>query len=397
MQRNRRWLIWLLIPLGAVGTVGAWATGYIAVPWQLPAVQQSASTDARDTNKSQRQAATERKSPAIAQTPSNTVVASTPGRSTENATTAPPTTSKGEARKFGIDIARISAEGGSVIAGFAKPLEQLTVMADGVPVGTTVADAAGDWVLITPHKFANLDPKLEIREGDLTAPKLASLRNAQPSSSTGRTSETGTTGSHRQSAAAVTRQMMRRLEKLTTAATNTTAPPANTQATAEPTKPQRVAALASPSPPTSQRAGAASDANTAPNGPSAATSKTQVESAALREVLPVPVQFVYREASFTDQGREAAALLLRYFKAKNYSRIALSGHADERGSATANLDLSRRRLNRLKQFLRDGGYTGELKLVPRGATEKFRGVDRAQFPLEELYQLDRRVEVIAAE
>ena len=135
----------------------------------------------------------------------------------------------------------------------------------------------------------------------------------------------------------------------------------------------------------------------------AATPTTAIDRAAstkpakLAEALPVPVQYVFRKAEFTKDGREAANVLLEYLKAKGYKSVSLSGHADERGTSAANARLSKRRLERLERFLRAGGYQGELTLLPKGETEKYNGVDRSQFPMEELYQLDRRVEVVAAE
>ncbi len=89
-------------------------------------------------------------------------------------------------------------------------------------------------------------------------------------------------------------------------------------------------------------------------------------------------------------------LLLNYFNAKNFQAVVLSGHADERGSTSANKALSQRRLLRIRDLLRAGGFKGHLELVPKGETEKYMGVDRSQFEAEELYQLDRRVEVMSA-
>jgi len=120
-------------------------------------------------------------------------------------------------------------------------------------------------------------------------------------------------------------------------------------------------------------------------------------STKLTESLPVPVQFVFRKPVFTKQGREAAELLLAYLKANAFKAVTLSGHADERGTSDANKRLSKQRLDTLEQFLRDGGFNGRLKLVPKGESEHYTGVDRSQFPVEELYQLDRRVEVVAAQ
>jgi outer membrane protein OmpA-like peptidoglycan-associated protein len=112
--------------------------------------------------------------------------------------------------------------------------------------------------------------------------------------------------------------------------------------------------------------------------------------------LPVPVQFIYRKDVFTEYGRQAASLLLKYFLVKKFSAVSLSGHADERGTAAANQKLSRERLQRIEKFLRNGGFAGKLTLIPKGATEIYKGVDRSKFPQEELWQLDRRVEVVAA-
>ncbi len=40
------------------------------------------------------------------------------------------------------------------------------------------------------------------------------------------------------------------------------------------------------------------------------------------------------------------------------------------------------------------GFEGELELVPKGESEPFAGVERGEYEREDLYQLDRRVELI---
>jgi len=106
--------------------------------------------------------------------------------------------------------------------------------------------------------------------------------------------------------------------------------------------------------------------------------------------------FVYDEATLTPEGRRATRLLLEYLILKKFSTVSLSGHADERGSPDYNMDLSRQRLDTVLRLLRDGGYQGKIDLLPKGATEPFRGVDRTRYPREELMQLDRRVELRVA-
>ena len=58
------------------------------------------------------------------------------------------------------------------------------------------------------------------------------------------------------------------------------------------------------------------------------------------------------------------------------------------------MSLSRARLATVERFLRDAGFEGELELLPKGETEPFKGVERSEYELEDLYQLDRRVELI---
>lgn len=112
--------------------------------------------------------------------------------------------------------------------------------------------------------------------------------------------------------------------------------------------------------------------------------------------IPVPIMFVYNEANLTPDGERAAKLLLEYLTLKRYSAIELTGHADERGTYEYNMDLSRERLNTVASRLKEGGYSGDLTLVPKGKSEPYTGVDRKRYTGEALFQLDRRVELRVA-
>ncbi|MFY0612481.1 MAG: OmpA family protein [Hyphomicrobiaceae bacterium] len=340
--------IWLaLIPIGAVGAL---ATGMMPVPWQSSEKPAAKAPEAREEPAKQAAVQTD----------------STPTQPKDTAAKAKPPT-------FGIDIARIDNAGSSVIAGFATPGVPVTIMADGVPIGVVTPDANGEWVLVTAHKFANLDPNLTIVPGARMPKVVASATNAAPEpAKLGRDDEAA---KPIRTAAAVTDQMLTNLKKLTDDA-KTDLVPAQ--------QPEQAGIKTGSVPDTSIKQQVA--AVTPP--PSASAAKPGV---------PVPVQFVYREAALTEKGREAAKLLLAYFKAKQFKSVVLSGHADERGSASANKALSKQRLLRIKKLLRTGGYAGRLKLVPMGETQKYTGIDRSKFEAEELYQLDRRVEVMSAE
>jgi outer membrane protein OmpA-like peptidoglycan-associated protein len=108
---------------------------------------------------------------------------------------------------------------------------------------------------------------------------------------------------------------------------------------------------------------------------------------------PVPITFVYREATLTEDGRKAVDVLAAYLAQKKPDSVTLSGHADERGGHKLNMDLSRERLDAVARQLRQGGYAGKLVLMPKGKTEPFTGIDRRAMPRQIVYQMDRRVEL----
>ncbi len=239
------------------------------------------------------------------------------------------------------DVALVQPKGTSVFAGRSKPNSRVAIYADGELIGFAVTDQNGEWVLTTNRVFAKTDPKLTVEENATT--QLASHMSGSgdktlPSSAPG--------------GAQLLETLKQRL--LTVSAINMDQPAEADMAFLPKLKPE----------------------------------------VSGREVLPVPIQFVFREASFTDDGRKAAQLLLQYLLALKPSFVKMTGHADERGTHDFNMDLSARRLDAVAAFLREGGFKGKMQLMPKGDTEPFAAVDRANTPAEVLYDLDRRVELI---
>jgi len=266
-----------------------------------------------------------------------------------------------------LNIARVSPNGPSVFAGTAAPFAQVTVLDNTTAVASTTANANGDWSLVTEYKFADTDPKISVRAADPSAKNTlaapAMLDSTSPS----------------------------------TAAIADQAPPAvrllkefeGVVATAREEVKQRDAA-------SSVKEGTADEpASTEPSAQAAMGSPSNSSRPSLTST-PVPMTFVYNEATLTPEGRKAARLLLEYLTLKKFGSVTLSGHADERGLPDYNMELSRQRLISIEHLLRDGGYQGKLDLLPKGATEPFKGVDRSRYPREELLQLDRRVELRVA-
>lgn len=285
------------------------------------------------------------------------------------------------------DIARISPDGVSVFAGRAKPFERVNVQVGDLVVGTTNADGDGNWTLVTEKRIPDISGELQLTTGVNTRPlddtgareaagkpaTAASLDRAAPRTAKEVNTRLVASLKGLVDEARAQRQGERPAE-ISDAATSTSQ-------TASSTPAQELQQFAKTEPAVGSQPAAL--ASSGPGSPQKAESRA----------IPIPVQFVYREAEFTKEGREAVGLLLEYLKLAGLDSVTLSGHADERGSSDLNIELSRERLNAVRDVLRDGGYSGELTLVPKGESEPFTGVDRSALPLEELYQLDRRVEL----
>jgi outer membrane protein OmpA-like peptidoglycan-associated protein len=335
--------------------------------------------------------------------------------------------------KGSFDVARVDPEGTSVFAGRAAPGANVTIMGDGQELGTAQADENGEWTFATEHKFANADPKLALvvksaaEAAKETAAKEAAAKEDRTKVASAEQRETvAPAPKERPSAKAVTKNLLKNLEGMVEAARQEPQ-----QKAAEPTtKPATTAAATpppatTPAPPPSQQAAVSPPAG----APPAATTRSAApqDSVAVKEpvtppakqetakpdkpsttvaaaprtdtaqdktVVPVPITFVFNEAEFTEPGKKAAGLLLEYLRLKQFKSVSLTGHADERGTEGLNMDLSRERLETVSQFLKEGGFKGKLDLEPKGETEPFKGVDRSQYGKEELFQLDRRVELL---
>jgi outer membrane protein OmpA-like peptidoglycan-associated protein len=348
------------------------------------------------------------------------IVAGLPAESTEQSRQK-----KASSTEPVFDIVRIDPVSGiSVLAGQAPPNATVAVLQDGVVVGTAEADENGEWTLATEYKFA-AEPRLTLRA------ELHATNGSRSSADSSIQTDKGAklTGLVRQavgdlqqnvrpmsSAAAVQSQLLKNLEELVSSVReenerrSVDAREANQLPRSEPkSAPTRSLALVEKDQPKSLasvpgvaegseawRALSASTPYPTQVGdpprpakvqePTALPGKTQIS-------IPIPILFVFREPTFTTEGRKAVSLLAEYLKLKGFSFVSLTGHADERGSDKLNMDLSMERLSAVAKFLNDHGFHGELELIPKGKTEHYTGIDRSTFALEELYQLDRRVEL----
>jgi len=285
--------------------------------------------------------------------------------------------------RLAFDIVRIQREGTSVFAGQGVPGQYVNILADGVVIGTAKVDENGEWVLVIEHNFANDDPKLDLQiaagppEQKVAAkadPEIVADVRAEAASVRKAASDDVPSPKVRD----LNDRMMGDLQELVDEARREetgngagTRPGSNSEAAEE----------------APEKTGATGIETARVTDPVASPEPTA------RKTIPIPIQFVYREATFTPDGEKAVNLLLQYLLAGKLTEVTLSGHADERGTEALNMELSRQRLKTVENYLRSGGYQGKLELVPKGKSEPFTSVDRASFSREELYQLDRRVEL----
>lgn len=107
----------------------------------------------------------------------------------------------------------------------------------------------------------------------------------------------------------------------------------------------------------------------------------------------VPIEFEYNEARFTVKGQAAVNDMFDYLSRQGSPEVRLIGHTDPRGSDDFNQDLSERRAKAVALFLKGKGYTGTIATSGRGESERFQADDPGRYADEELFQLDRRVEL----
>lgn len=113
------------------------------------------------------------------------------------------------------------------------------------------------------------------------------------------------------------------------------------------------------------------------------------------KVVAVPIRFATDSTLIVGDDLRAAEDLLRIVTQEARPRITLAGHADERGDAAYNKQLSLRRVETVAAFLKSHGYTGDIIVMGFGEDRPFEpDQPRASYSDEERWRLDRRVELV---
>jgi len=287
-------------------------------------------------------------------------------------------------RRPNFDVIRVAPDGVSVFAGHAEPGAKVIVIVNGKIVGEAIADPEGAWTVVTVltehHKEMELTLRAQMgsnRVAEITQPvhveKIVSAEIDRPQAeSLLSRSRTASAGGEDQLGKSQPKVARRRLLDDKTVI-KTVEESAN-----------RKMAL----------------------GPKIAAPKKTVEGKPIiveteQEGVviasPVPINFVYKEAVFTDEGKKAVAALLEFILRKKLNKIVLSGHTDERGTEEFNMTLSEARLVAVSTFLRSNGFTGNIELRPMGEIRPIQIRNPEEYSQEEIWQFNRRVELEGSE
>lgn len=132
------------------------------------------------------------------------------------------------------------------------------------------------------------------------------------------------------------------------------------------------------------------------NGANGGLALSAVRGVAIAKVA-LPVQFVFRKADMTDAGLAAAkdmAAFLKNDKTLSDKGIVLVGHTDPIGADAFNRALSRQRAEAVADYLRANGVTVRIATDGKGKDQPFEPDQASKYTQDELYQMDRRVELI---
>lgn len=110
--------------------------------------------------------------------------------------------------------------------------------------------------------------------------------------------------------------------------------------------------------------------------------------------VPLPVTYESGSTRFTPKGAEAAEDLATMLLKRTPSSISIIGHTDDRGTEAENQRLSQKRADALAEFLRTRGYKGKIITEGAGESQPAAISDPSIYNQEEIWQLNRRVELV---
>lgn len=108
--------------------------------------------------------------------------------------------------------------------------------------------------------------------------------------------------------------------------------------------------------------------------------------------VPVPIVFQFNSTEFTAAGRAAAEELASVLKEREAKAVDVVGHTDQTGSADYNMKLSIRRAEAVKAFLKASNVQAAITATGKGKTQPLDIPQSDEFTLDQIMELNRRVE-----
>ncbi|MDR7124431.1 OmpA family protein [Pseudotabrizicola sp. 4114] len=107
----------------------------------------------------------------------------------------------------------------------------------------------------------------------------------------------------------------------------------------------------------------------------------------------LPIRFGFDSDRLDASGVKEALRLSEFLKAQQVPRLVITGHTDDVGDASYNLDLSLRRAAGLRDFLLSDGVYAAIEIIGKGESQPPLYTDAAIYSLDELRTIARRVEI----
>ena len=111
------------------------------------------------------------------------------------------------------------------------------------------------------------------------------------------------------------------------------------------------------------------------------------------EEVVVPITFKTGTAEFDALGRRYAEDMAESLIRRAPERIILSAHTDERGTDAYNQELSERRGEAVRRFLRGRGVTQPIDVKAMGESQPLDLFEPESYPQEAVWRMNRRVEL----
>jgi outer membrane protein OmpA-like peptidoglycan-associated protein len=108
--------------------------------------------------------------------------------------------------------------------------------------------------------------------------------------------------------------------------------------------------------------------------------------------VPSPILFGFNSDEFTPIGRDAAQEFVKVFKERSPISITVTGHTDQIGGDAFNMELSKKRAQKVANFLISSGIGAKITVIGKGRSEPRVISNSASYTQDEINQLNRRVE-----